>query len=149
MIIDDTCQLSKYFPLADNPKIQGILNDAANMPVGEYVINEKVLVKRLSVMTSFFGDSIIEAHRHHVDIQIPLDKAEYMNIYSITGAEPKSNYDPEKDVTLFNLPPNLIAKTVIRPGQFIFIEPNEIHQPQLATDQVESMEKIVIKIDIS
>lgn len=114
---------------------------------GVYDYGPGIVVKRVSVLTAEESSATIETHRWHIDIQMPLDRTELYNIYRPDESRIVSD-DREKDFVFYERPLKLKASVRVCPGEFILIEPMELHQPQIADGRPERIEKLVIKLDI-
>lgn len=149
MIIDRIEKVTQYCPPPFQPIVSKILCNINQFEIGEHTINERILVKHVVVKTVPIDEAIIEDHNHHIDIQIPLNNTELMNIYNRNNSKLKTKYDSLNDVSYYKTPGDMIASARILPGYFILIEPHEMHQPQIAIGPSYTLDKIVIKIDLS
>ena len=147
MIIDSACNLYKYLDSDDFTLIEGFFKKLSEYPVGAYQLSEKIQIKVIKTKSHYFESTKIESHYHHIDIQIPLGCSEHMKIYSSEGAVPLSPYDESKDVIFYqHLPPVCYADVLIRDSNFILIDPNELHQCQIADGEESDIYKLVVKI---
>ena len=149
MIVDRLCNLSEYCPERVRSSISSILLNRDKFAIGEHQIDRRIIVKRVSVTTVDSTEALIEDHEHHIDIQIPLNATERMILYNREGAEPAEDYNQANDVTFYKRPGSKVAIVDIHPGYFIWINPNELHQPQITITAPYVLEKLVIKIDCS
>ncbi len=150
MIIDKLSNIIKYIPGEYKLAILEITSKINEYSVGQHKINDKIIVKRIISKTHKFEETKIESHRHHIDIQIPLNVTENMNVFDIDGAVVQTEYDCVSDVVFYrHIPPRCIAEAHVHVGEFILLLPNELHQPQIAdNDMIVSIDKIVIKVEV-
>ena len=149
MIVDSVSNLYKYLDSRKYQKISSYISNASNFSVGEYKIDEDVVVKVFNTHTHKFDSTKIESHMYHLDIQIPIECSERMRIYSQEGAISITEYDESKDVIFYqHTPPHCFADVLIRDSSFIMINPNEIHQCQIGDDEESVIKKIVIKVKV-
>ena len=140
MIIDNIENLMNYISPELTPIMKDIISKINHFEVGEYQLSNKVVVKRIDTHTHYYEDTKIESHRNHVDIQIPLNITEHINVYKKDGAKIKKEYDPIKDVEFYeHAPPIMMSESYVHPKQFIYLSPNELHQPQIAENQPEEI----------
>ena len=146
MIIDKLDHLSNYTKCIGDMKIRDIIKEYESKEKGDYKITEELVLKRVVSTTKHENVAKIEMHRFHIDIQIPLDKEELYYIYDIDEVVEQSEYDSVKDVVTYTTPNRKRSEVYVKVGQFIMLEPYEIHQPQIAVVEPESINKIVLKV---
>lgn len=97
------------------------------------------------------GDKLkFEGHRNHADIQFVLAGKEFMDIAMDKDLEPDSPYFEESDATLFKAPRNSCSASVLlRPGRFLVVYPDDIHQPGRQVEEPSLVRKIVVKARMS
>lgn len=114
---------------------------------GVYKNNESFYFKIMSYDTKL-DSIIIESHRKEVDVQILLSGNEKIKIYNSTAVEITEPYDSESDCQFYRKTDNPISEINLEPGYMAIFFPDDIHHPQLAVnDKIETLKKIVIKID--
>ncbi len=145
MIIDKLDKLGSIISGEDFKELIKDLNRYVGLEKGTYPVNDRLLVKRVKSKTKFESDAKIESHRYHMDIQIPLDISELYYIYDCCDVEANTEYDEINDVIFYGSSKKRKEITV-NPGEFILLDVNEVHQPQIELNSVRSIEKIVIKV---
>lgn len=105
-------------------------------------------IKVMSPETLEVSD-IIESHQREIDIQILLSGAEKIKIFSKENVEIKSDYNPEIDCTFYTPISDPHSEIVLQPGYFAMFFPQDIHNPLIANNTIQSLKKIVVKIDVN
>ncbi|WP_400238927.1 YhcH/YjgK/YiaL family protein [Methanomethylophilus alvi] len=144
MIIDKLENLPKY---VNDRDILQIVKEYINKEKGEYTINEKTILKRVYSTTKLSDVAKIESHKFHTDIQIPLTGNELYYIYDRENVSEYTEYDVEKDVVFYKKIGKKKCSVWVNIGEFILLNSNEIHQPQIALRNIATIEKIVLKVD--
>lgn len=146
MILDSLENGSKYETV--HPKFKLAFdflrnNDLMALPIGKIEldsINVIVIVTDLIGKTS--DEAIMETHKKHIDIQIPIGAPETMGWKAgNTLKKPTSEYNSEKDVTFFGDKASSFIQ--IQPFEFAIFFPEDGHQPGIA---IGSHRKIIVKI---
>lgn len=87
-------------------------------------------------------ESLLEVHRNHLDIHIPLSQPETFGWKSLCAIEKEvDEYDSEKDVELFNEKPSTYI--TVQPREFAIFFPDDAHAPLIGTGE---LKKIIFKI---
>ena len=90
-----------------------------------------------------------EAHRQMIDLQIPLDGPEIIEIYptdQLTGSEA---YDTEKDLIFFDQPSGTVTSLYVQPGEVVVLYPEDGHKPcVLPAGAQDQFRKLVFKVAI-
>ena len=146
MIVDKLSNLSKYFSPEQARLLLENMDKYRAVPKGEYPIDDNLLLKRVYSSTKTKDNAKIESHKLFADLQAPLDKEELYAIWDIGDLEESTSYDSEKDVVFYRTVRDHKSLIYVKPGEFILLEPGEIHQPQIAQTEPEPIEKIVFKI---
>lgn len=95
------------------------------------------------------SDSVLEAHRRYVDIQMVLIGSERIAWYPTPSLQAKSPYDEDKDVQFFVYERPADVQVSVFPGTFACLFPQDAHMPQLKTDaRGGEVKKVVVKIDL-
>ena len=103
----------------------------------------------MSYATKFETDSdtVLEAHRKYVDIQMALVNSERIACYPTHSLKTKTPYDAERDVEFFKYEHAAAIQVGMFPGTFACLLPQDAHMPQLATgDSRSEVKKVVVKI---
>jgi YhcH/YjgK/YiaL family protein len=87
-----------------------------------------------------------EAHRDYLDIQYVISGVDEIGYKPIADChQPQGEYDPAKDVVLFDDEPD--AWIAVGPGQFVILWPKDMHAPLGApTDAL--LHKVVVKVRV-
>ena len=113
-----------------------VAGDAAYAKVHEYATSEPEKCK-------------VEAHDKYIDIQATLYGAEGITVYERGKLKEKTEYDGEKDVTMYEPDKRSeTARTVNREGYFTMLRPDEAHRPQENVEGYGKVRKFVIKVRV-
>ena len=88
----------------------------------------------------------LEAHRHYIDIQIPLGGSEgygWRPTQELTQSV--AGYQAERDVEFFHDPAS--AHIHVRPGEFLILFPEDAHAPLIGNEA--EIKKLVFKIAVN
>lgn len=148
MIVDKIENWKIYFK---SPIFNTIFEDlktyTIDTPNGVYKNNENYYFKVMTYDTKL-DSTIIESHRKEVDVQILLSGNEHIKIYNETRVDIKEVYDEESDCQFYNVIGKPIAEINLEPNYMAIFFPEDIHHPQFAANnKIETLKKIVIKID--
>lgn len=95
------------------------------------------------------AEGFFESHRKYIDVQIVLEGQETMELADITTIAARGDYNPEKDLLLYEDHP---AASLLRmyPGQAAVFFPEDVHMPSLriGTEAV-VMRKCVVKVPVA
>jgi len=151
MIYDKTSNWKNYFPKNEIWKkvFAFIKTCSADTEHGRYAIAGKdAYASVFSYATKPQKEGVYEAHRKQIDIQILLKGRELVYVTDIYGLSFKTEYNEEKDCTLFNDPARLPGATPLTEGFFAVFFPNDAHRPSLNYGaSAENVKKIVVKIN--
>lgn len=89
-----------------------------------------------------------EAHREMIDIQYTIEGAEGIEFAPTDSLTPKDDYNPEKDVQIFETPTTSEGRVDNVPGRFSIFYPEDAHLPQLNVDGYDHVRKVVVKIPL-
>ena len=150
MIFDKLSNYSSYFRSSE---MKSILEDVIqNYSIASkddtYQQFDHYYIKVMSPETLEVSD-IIESHQREIDIQILLSGAEKIKIFSKENVEIKSDYNPEIDCTFYTPISDPHSEIVLQPGYFAMFFPQDIHNPLIANNTIQSLKKIVVKIDVN
>ncbi|MEO5892044.1 MAG: YhcH/YjgK/YiaL family protein [Ferruginibacter sp.] len=150
MIIDSLDNAQKYFSL--HPWFQKAFSyidsvDLAAIEPGKYEIEEDNLRAIFSNKTGMSAaESILEfeCHDKHIDIQLCIHGKETIG-WKPRGSclAQKGEYNPDKDVLLYNDVPDTYFS--LTDGQFVILFPEDVHAPMIGEDEIR---KLVIKVKI-
>lgn len=120
-----------------------------NLEVGKYEIDGKNLYAFIQEYNSKIEpDGKYEGHQNYIDIQYIISGIERIEVIDIEKAQPKTDYDPVKDVQFYFDPENKINAVLESEDYGIFF-PNDIHKPGMSLNGVSSpVKKVVVKIKI-
>ncbi len=121
-----------------------------NLEIGKYEIDGKNLYAMVQEYTAKLPeDAKFETHKNYIDIQYIISGKEKMEMMDIEKATPKTDYNPEKDVTFYE---NTDCTTVgfFADGEYGIYFPNDVHRPGMAIDinNRETVRKIVVKVKV-
>jgi len=123
-------------------------NNLADLPEGWIDLDNGV---RVSVQhyISFNEDEIFfESHEKFFDVQYVIEGQEYCGICKRAGLSIRTPYDPKNDITFYENP-SLAGKVLLLPGDFIILNPEDVHKPRIATEKKMEIKKIVIKVPVN
>lgn len=144
MIVDWISNIAKYTSLLDEQAIDHIKQIEDN----KYFVKVKngISAKKSIVKTVDGNKCIVESHKNHIDIHIPLDCVEIFYYYFADDVI-YNDYDWENDVVKYDKINDNKSKILVNPGQFILFDLMEIHSSSVSNTFTESIRKIVIKIE--
>jgi len=118
-----------------------------NTANGVYKNYEGFYFKIMSYDTKL-DSNIIESHRKEVDVQILLSGNEKIKVYNSTAVAITEPYSSESDCQFYKNMDKPISEINLEPGYMAIFFPDDIHHPQFAVNnEIETLKKIVIKID--
>jgi biofilm protein TabA len=152
MIIDSLDNASKYF--AVHPLFEKAFTYIKNVnPLavepGKCDIegeNLRAIFSNKPGMSAAESIQKFECHDKHIDIQFCISGRETIG-WKPRGSclAPKGEYNPEKDVQLYNDAPDTYF--TLTDGQFAIFFPEDVHAPMIAVNE-DPIKKIVIKVKI-
>jgi YhcH/YjgK/YiaL family protein len=150
MIFDKLTSYPVYFQTSEMKSIieDVIQNYSIKTKDGTYQEFDHYYIKVMSPETLEVSD-IIESHQKEIDIQILLSGTEKIRIFSEESVTIKSDYNPEIDCTFYTPNSDPHSEVILQPGYFAMFFPQDIHNPLIANTKVQSLKKIVIKIDVN
>ena len=120
--------------------------DLASLPLGRHEIdgdNCWAMVQDVR-LTPLADDSLVEAHREYVDIQMPLSGPETIGVLTMNADQLSRPFDTVKDAVLFKAK---TAPRTLHPGEFaVFMPPYGAHAPGHSADGDRTIRKVVIKV---
>lgn len=148
MIVDALKNFDKYLNInPDFKKVSDFIkeNNLLDMQTGRHEIDsDKIYVNIDEYSTK--TDSIPEAHRNYIDIQIVLKGHEKIGYAPLKDAlSTKVEYNPEKDIEFIKANCDFIKAN---PDKFFIFTPDDIHQPCITDGDVSEIKKAVFKVKI-
>jgi len=123
-----------------------IAEKAISLPDGEHEIQGRELyvnLHRAELLPRQEG--VYEAHQHYIDLHYCLEGGELIEWVPVTGLTPRTEYDSEKDYTLYDLPAQATSCVMV-PHTFAIFLPQEAHMPKISDGKNTSVRKAVVKI---
>lgn len=150
MIFDKLTSYPNYFKSSEMKSIieDVIQNYSITTEDGTYQEFDHYYIKVMSPETLEVSD-IIESHQREIDIQILLRGTEKIRIFSEESVTIKSDYNPEIDCTFYTPNSDPHSEVVLQPGYFAMFFPQDIHNPLIANNTIQSLKKIVVKLDVN
>ena len=150
MIFDKLTSYPNYFKSSEMKSIieDVIQNYSITTEDGTYQEFDHYYIKVMSPETLEVSD-IIESHQREIDIQILLSGTEKIRIFSEESVTIKSDYNPEIDCTFYTPNSDPHSEVVLQPGYFAMFFPQDIHNPLIANNTIQSLKKIVVKLDVN
>ena len=145
-------------PRIDPEAVKGRVDQAVrylkNISVSESDVGKKVTVDEnfyytlQEYMTKPENAVKMESHRKYIDIQIMVRGEERMDIADISRLILKEEYDPEKDVMLWNAPQRMAGIT-LKEGDCVILYPENAHRGAIMNgSRQQRVLKIVGKVRI-
>jgi len=146
MIIDSLSNAEKYTGLHKNfSKAFEFIKakDLNSIEPGKYPIEGDELHASVSLKDGVkAGEAKFEAHNHYIDIQVCPSGSEQMGWRPRKDCvNPKTAYDPDKDVTFFNDKPETYFE--LHAGEFAIFFPDDVHAPMIGEGPIK---KLVVKV---
>jgi YhcH/YjgK/YiaL family protein len=150
MIFDKLTSYPVYFQTSEMKSIieDVIQNYSIKTKDGTYQEFDHYYIKVMSPETLEVSD-IIESHQKEIDIQILLSGTEKIRIFSEESVTIKSDYNPEIDCTFYTPNSDPHSEVILQPGYFAMFFPQDIHNPLIAYNTIQSLKKIVVKLDVN
>ena len=121
-------------------------NNLDDLPIGKIFLDEKNYANVDEYQTKELGE--FEAHRKYIDIQIMISGREIIEVTDIKNCANSRGYIEEKDIEFFKSSKDEIQKIELNKGDFVILEPNDAHKPQIMVNKSEKVKKIVLKIAV-
>lgn len=145
MIIDYISNYEKYLFL--NPLLKEGVEYAlsvADAPEGRYD-TEKFYVLIQNMESLPMGGGLFESHERYMDVQIILEKEEYVGWQDISKLIKKVPYSEEKDVSFYE---GDGIDFRVSAGMFYLMLPHDAHKPCRGIGEKYTYRKIVLKIPL-
>lgn len=121
-------------------------NDLKKLDVGKIYLDDKNYANVDIYKTKSTGE--FEAHRKYIDIQIMVKGREIIEVTNIKNCANSRGYSTEKDIEFFEECNGEIEKIILKENDFVILEPNDAHKPQIKIDKSIEVKKIVLKIAV-
>ncbi|HEV7783591.1 MAG TPA: YhcH/YjgK/YiaL family protein [Chitinophagaceae bacterium] len=147
MIVDTLANASKYFsvhPLFAKAFEFIAQTDLASAPDGKSDISEglKAIFSNKPGVAAEASVAKFECHDHNIDIQLCISGVETIGWKPREKCNNKNGeYNPEKDVQLYNEQPDMYFQ--LTDGQFAIFFPEDVHAPMIGEGPIK---KLVIKV---
>ena len=119
--------------------------DLMGLAIGRHQIDEdRVFALVSEYWTKTVAQSVWEAHRRHIDVQVLASGEEGVGVAPLAAmrADP---YDAEKDVLFAKGDGDFVTLT---PGRFVMLFPHDAHMPGVIAARPQHVKKIVVKVRI-
>jgi biofilm protein TabA len=123
-----------------------LANFSTEFPDGRYdILTGEVFALVQSYDTVVAADRKYESHRKYIDIQYVAVGTETMYYAPLVELQPSTDYNPEKDCTLYHDP--LIATALhLTAGRFAIFYPQDGHKPGCLSERPSRIRKVVVKV---
>jgi len=136
------CGANKYFKEGFDFIAKAV---SENLPAGKYEINGKELYASIQEYNAKNPeDCKSEGHRNYIDIQYIVSGAETMEVFDISKAVIKSDYNDVKDVEFYEHC-DCAATLNVKEGEYAIFFPHDIHRPGMSYKDT-PVKKIVVKV---
>ncbi len=152
MITNSLDKLSDYKQVI--PSLKEILNylktnDIFSSKIGKYpILGESAFLLIQEYLTKPEFEKEWESHRKFIDIQIVLKGQEYMGYSPISCLKIKNDYNPEKDVILYENDDKNHSCLFIQEKHFCVFFPEDGHKPGYHLKVERPVKKAVIKVAV-
>lgn len=150
MIYDSLPNLKNYTCI---PYLKEILdfmekNDLLQLPKGDIeILGRDLYLRVLSYFPEDEKTKQFETHQVYADIQIVFGGVEKIQTAGRDNLTQITEYNSQKDIQFFSVPPQQISDIIIRENQFALFFTGESHKPQCFYEQVaEPIKKFVFKV---
>lgn len=93
---------------------------------------------------------LIESHFAHVDLQMTVTGCEGIYVYSKSPATIPLSKNEAKDIALYSEDDLVLhSKLYLKERSFAILFPNDLHKPQVITENSTYVQKLVVKIPLS
>lgn len=148
------------FARLDKPESQGLLepgvkkaldyaaaHDLAALETGMHPIDgDELFVNIVEYTTKAAEDRFWEAHKDYLDVHVPLNGREQIDLGFISAMDLKP-YEPEGDFQ--PMEGEKIASVIMEPGTFLVCYPEDGHRTAVALDgRPETVRKAIFKVKI-
>jgi YhcH/YjgK/YiaL family protein len=150
MILDNIKNLGIYKGISNDiyAGLEYLRDVDPDIEVGTYIINDNVKAIVSEYETIELFERGYEAHKHVIDIQMPIRGLERVKWSPIDEMKVNIPYETEYDRTFYIEPHKQGTQVDIGNGFFAIMFPNDGHGPQHYIDKPELIKKITIKVAI-
>jgi biofilm protein TabA len=150
MILDNIKNLGIYKGISNDiyAGLEYLRDVDPDIEVGTYIINDKVKAIVSEYETIELFERGYEAHKHVIDIQMPIRGLERVKWSPIVEMEVNIPYSEENDRTFYKNPHSQSVSVDIGNGIFVIMFPEDGHSPQHYLIEPELIKKITIKVSI-
>jgi len=147
MIVDDLKNFETYVKINEKFKTVSDFmknNDLKNMKSGSYdIVNRDIYVNIDEYETK--TDSIPEAHRNYIDIQIVLKGHEKIGYADFSKVKTEIEYNSDRDIEFLKADCEYLKAY---DGRFFIFFPQDIHHPCITDNEVSKIKKAIFKIKL-
>ncbi|WP_293008615.1 MULTISPECIES: YhcH/YjgK/YiaL family protein [unclassified Oscillibacter] len=111
------------------------------------VCGDEIYINRMEYTTANPEEKIWEAHRAYYDVHCVLQGEERVQLSPLSAMTAKEEYHPEGDYQFFDGPAQ--QEVFLKPGAILICEPEDVHKVGIAADAPETIQKMVMKVQIS
>lgn len=149
MIVDELTNFKNYINLNENfSKVLDFItkNDLKNMSAGSYEIEGKTLFVNIDeYKTKAITESVPEAHRNYIDIQIVLNGHEKIGYSNLKNGKTEIEYNSERDIEFLRADCEYLKA---HEGRFYIFFPQDLHHPCITDENQSDIKKAVFKIKL-
>ena len=149
MITDKISNLGRYLFVPNVDKVINYLKDKDLTLVenGKYDLGDDCFVKVMEYVTAEEGDeTLLEAHREYLDLQLLASGEELFLIQAIELGEEAIPYNKAKDVEFYKSAyTNSLA---LDNSNFVIVFPNDLHVGNVSCEEDIKVKKFVFKLKI-
>jgi biofilm protein TabA len=121
--------------------------DFRTLEPGKYSVDgENVMAIVNEYTTKPAAECDPESHRDYADIQLMVTGAEKFGYLPFRNQQATTPYRPEKDVAFYSIPEAEMNYITLEQGEFIIFFPQDIHQPEIFSQQPALVRKVVMKV---
>lgn len=148
MIIDKLKNIRLYDKIIPQEAIEFISTLNLNIDLGRHEISDRIYANVEKYTTKSLSEGKFEAHKDYIDIQLLIngrEKIYYADKENLTVSEP---YDKKRDIMFFSN--NIEDSPFINLDgtNFALIYPHEAHAPQIMSNSVQEVLKVVVKVKV-
>jgi biofilm protein TabA len=150
MILDTLDNIELYKSLSPDIYV-GLMylkNINSNIECGVYPVNENVKVIISEYETIAVFERGYEAHKHVIDIQLPLRGLERVKWSPIGNMNVNIPYEVDNDRTFYKDPISQGTHVDIGNGIFVIMFPEDGHSPQHFVTKPQKIKKATVKVTI-
>ncbi|MDO4961540.1 MAG: YhcH/YjgK/YiaL family protein [Eubacteriales bacterium] len=103
--------------------------DLLSKEVGKYIVNDDFYYLIQEYDSKDPSAAKLESHDNFADIQMVLKGKEAIDTIEVEGLKEKIPYNPEKDITVYEVPEEMLNHTVLTDGSYFVLLPGMAHRP--------------------